>query len=162
MGDLTFRDATLADLPLIVQMYADDALGQIREDLSEPLAAAYAEAFNAIDSDPRQRLIVGEQDGEVVATLQLSFLPHVVLHGAERAQIEAVRVRSDRRGAGLGQELIGWAIEEAKARGCRLVQLTTNAERHDAQRFYRRLGFQPTHVGMKLTLPDPRAEPPPA
>lgn len=147
-----YRDATAADLGAIVAMYADDSLGQTRELPADPLPAVYLESFQQIDADPRHRLVVADDDGEIVGTLQLSFIPHLVLTGSERAQIEAVRVGSDRRGSGLGDALLRWAIEQARDRGCRLVQLTTNAERADAQRFYERLGFRPTHVGMKLEL----------
>lgn len=133
-------------------MYADDDLGSTREIVSDPPDGDYLEAFRQIDSDRRQRLVVVEDDGELVATLQLSFLPHLVLRGGQRAQIEAVRVRSDRRGSGLGEVVFRWAIDEAREQGCRLVQLTTNASRTDAHRFYERLGFEASHVGMKLTL----------
>jgi GNAT superfamily N-acetyltransferase len=150
--ELTFRDARPEDVPQIVRMYADDDLGRTREQPSEPLPAAYWAAFREISDDPRHRLVVVEDAGEVVATLQLSFIPHLVLVGTERAQIEAVRVRSDRRGAGLGEALFQWAIEAARRRGCGLVQLTTNADRPDARRFYEKLGFVASHVGMKLTL----------
>lgn len=152
MLDLTYRDATVDDLSVIVQMYADDDLGQTRERPSEPLTAEYLDAFRQIEVDPRHRLVVAEHSGEIVGTLQLSFLPHLVLVGGERAQIEAVRVRSDRRRDGFGEALFRWAIDQARLRGCRLIQLTTNADRADAQRFYERLGFRPTHVGMKLEL----------
>lgn len=152
MLDLTYRDATVDDLPVIVRMYADDDLGRTRERPSEPFAGEYLNALRQIDADPRHRLVVAEQNGDVVGTLQLSFLPHLVLVGGERAQIEAVRVRADRRGHGLGEALFRWAVEQARLRGCRLVQLTTNADRDDAQRFYERLGFRPTHVGMKMEL----------
>lgn len=152
MPDLAFRDATIDDLPLIVRMYADDDLGQGREDPSDPLPQAYVDGFREVEADPRTRIIVGEHDGEVVATMQLSFIPHVVLRGAERMQIEGVRVRSDHRAMGVGEALMEWAIDQARTRGCRLVQLTSNRNRVDAQRFYERLGFHPTHVGMKLDL----------
>jgi GNAT superfamily N-acetyltransferase len=154
MADLVFRDAVAADVARIVDMYADDVLGREREDSAPPLPDYYLAAFHDIDADPRQRLVVAESDGEVVGTLQLSFLPHLVLRGGERAQIEAVRVRRDQRRAGVGEALVRWAIDEARKRGCRLVQLTTNVERADAHRFYERLGFSATHVGMKLSLDD--------
>lgn len=157
VSDLTFRDATADDVPSIVRMYADDALGQTREDASKPVSERYLDAFREIDADPSHRLVVVVQDGDVVGTLQLSFLPHLVLRGGRRAQIEAVRVRSDRRGTGLGQAMFEWAIEQARHNGCRLVQLTTNADREDAHRFYTGLGFEPTHVGMKLVLDDGQA-----
>jgi GNAT superfamily N-acetyltransferase len=149
---LTFRDAELADVPRIVALYADDELGAARESPGEPLDEAYLRAFGEIDRDPRHRLIVVEQAGETVGTLQLSFLPQLAHRGGERAQIEAVRVRADRRGTGLGTEMFQWAIAQARSRGCRLVQLTTNAARRDAHRFYERLGFESSHVGMKLPL----------
>jgi GNAT superfamily N-acetyltransferase len=152
VADLVFRDAVVEDLPAIVAMYADDALGREREDFSDPLPDCYLVAFRDIESDPRQRLVVAELAGEAVGTLQLSFLPHLVLRGGERAQIEAVRVRADLRGAGVGGALVSWAIGEATKRGCRVVQLTTNVEREGAHRFYERLGFSATHVGMKLSL----------
>lgn len=152
VGDLTFRDATFDDLPFIVRMYADDSLGQYRESPTDPLPEAYLDEFSEIDADPRHRVVVVEEDGDVVGTLQLSFIPHLVLLGGERAQVEAVRVRSDRRGSRLGEAMIMWAVDQARIRGCRLVQLTTNADRDDARRFYERLGFEPTHVGMKLGL----------
>ena len=148
----TFRDARAEDVASIVRLYADDELGSTREVVSDPPEDGYLRAFRQIDDDPRQRLVVVEDAGELVATLQLSFLPHLVLRGGERAQIEAVRVRSDRRGSGLGEAVLRWAIEVARDRGCVLVQLTTNAGRPDARRFYERLGFAASHVGVKLSL----------
>ena len=146
------RDATERDLPSVVALYADDELGATRELPGEPLAAEYRRAFAAIQDDARTRLVVGEQDGEVVATLQLTWLPHLVRRGGERAQIEAVRVAAGQRGSGVGRELVRWAVEQARARGCALVQLTTDAARPDAHRFYESLGFTASHVGMKLPL----------
>ena len=152
MPSIQIRDATAADLADIVAMYADDGLGAAREQSVHPLPDAYLSAFHQLDADPSHRLVVAEAGGDVVGTLQLSFIPHLVLVGGQRAQIEAVRVRTDRRGSGLGREMIGWAIERARERGCVLVQLTTNARRRDAARFYESLGFEATHVGMKLDL----------
>jgi GNAT superfamily N-acetyltransferase len=154
MGDWhgLIRDAREQDVPAIVALYADDPLGASRERPGDPLDAAYWSAFEQITADPRHRLVVAEEAGEVVGTLQLSFIPHLVRIGAERAQIEAVRVRGSRRGSGLGRTLVRWAISEARQRGCALVQLTTDARRPDAHRFYESLGFEPTHLGLKLTL----------
>ena len=152
MPGLTFRDAAIADLPGIIAMYADDEVGRTREALSDPLPEAYLTAFRDIAEDPRHRLVVAEEDGEVVATLQLSFLPHLAMLGTQRAQVEAIRVRSDRRNQGVGQELMAWAIAQARANGCGIVQLTTMATRIDSHRFYERLGFVPSHIGMKLDL----------
>lgn len=149
---MIIRDATTDDLPAIVAMYADDEFGGGREEPGEPLADAYLRAFAAIQADTRSRLVVAELDGELVGTLQLLFLPHLVTLGGERAQIEGVRVTSGRRGSGLGHQLIGWAVEQARERGCTQVQLTSNAARTDARRFYGSLGFTATHVGLKLDL----------
>jgi GNAT superfamily N-acetyltransferase len=153
MATLTIRDATADDLPRIVAMYADDALGSGRESATDPLPDSYWRAFREIDADPRHRLVVAEDvDGEVVATLQLSYLPQLSHRGSERAQIDSVRVTSTRRGGGIGRTLMRWAIDEAAHRGCSTVQLTTNAQRHDAHRFYESLGFTASHVGMKRAL----------
>jgi GNAT superfamily N-acetyltransferase len=155
MAMLTFRDATADDLPRIVSMYADDDLGSGRESATDPLPDSYLRAFEQIDGDPRHRLIVAEDaghDGEVVATLQLSFLPQLSHRGFERAQIESVRVASTRRGGGIGSALMTWAIAAAQQRGCSTVQLTTNTKRQDAHRFYESLGFTASHVGMKRAL----------
>jgi GNAT superfamily N-acetyltransferase len=143
------RRATGDDLPALVALLADDPLGGTREgDELEPYRAAFAQ----IDADPAQLLVVVEADGEVVATLQLSFLPGLSRQGALRAQVEGVRVRADQRGRGTGAALLGWVVEEARSRGCAMVQLTTDASRTDAHRFYARLGFRPSHVGFKLAL----------
>jgi len=143
------RRAVAADVPAIVAMLADDPLGATRERPGDP---AYAEAFTGIDTDPRQMLIVAVAGGDVVGTMQLTFIPGLSRLGSTRALIEAVRVRSDQRGSGLGGELIHWAIDTARDRGAALVQLTTDASRKDAHRFYERLGFKATHVGMKLVF----------
>ncbi len=146
---ITIRRATAADVDPIVAMLADDPLGAAREKPGDP---AYLEAFEVIDADPHQFLAVADSGGEVVGTLQLTFTGGLSRLGMTRATVEAVRVRSDQRGGGLGEQLIRWAIDEARARGCGLVQLTTDASRVDAHRFYERLGFTASHVGMKLQL----------
>lgn len=144
-----FRRARAEDVAAIVAMLADDELGASRERPGDP---AYAAAFAAIDADPNQLLLVAEVDGEVVGTLQLSFLPGLSRLGAWRGQIEAVRVSRHQRSGGLGQRMVEFAIAEFRRRGCGLVQLTTDASREHARRFYERLGFTPSHVGMKLSL----------
>lgn len=149
---ITFRPATESDLPAIVAMLADDALGAAREDTSEPLAPGYRAAFAAIAADPNQMLVVGERDGAVVATMQLSFLPGLSHKGAWRGQVEAVRVAGALRGHGIGEAMMAWAIARCRDRGCRQVQLTTDKSRKAAHRFYERLGFKASHEGMKLVL----------
>lgn len=141
------------DLPTLVGLLADDVLGATREQLVDPLPQAYLDAFAAIGADPAHRLVVVEDGGEVVGMLQLSFIPGLTLQGGERAQVEGVHVAADRRSRGIGAHLVAWAVEQAERRGSRLVQLTTNVQRTDAHRFYERLGFVPSHVGMKLALP---------
>jgi len=153
---LTYRPATRADLPDLVRLLADDPLGQTRERATDPLPAAYESAFAAIDADPNNELIVVETaDGSVVATLQLTFIPGLSLMGGERLQIESVRVHPDWRSRGIGEQVFQWAIERGRARGCRLVQLTTNKARGDALRFYERLGFTASYEGLKLMLVPP-------
>lgn len=152
-GDgVAFRAAIRADLPALVAMLADDPLGATRERFEEPLPEAYAHAFAAIDADPWIELIVAEAKGEPVGCLQLTLVPGLSRRGSTRAQIEAVRVRADRRGRGLGHALVGHAIERARARGAALVEATSDKTRADAHRFWRDLGFANSHEGFKLAL----------
>ncbi|NJP68374.1 GNAT family N-acetyltransferase [Streptomyces spiramenti] len=144
------RPAGADDLPAIVAMLADDPLGATREDVDDP--APYRRAFEAITADPNQHLVVADDAGTVVGTLQLTVIPGLSRKGASRALIEAVRVREGHRGGGLGATMIGWAVDEARRQGCVLVQLTSDAAREDAHRFYERLGFVASHVGFKLAL----------
>jgi ribosomal protein S18 acetylase RimI-like enzyme len=148
-----FREARREDLAAIVQLLANDSLGTWRESLDDgAFPDAYARAFDAIAADPRNVIIVGDRDGEVVACLQLTFIPGLTYTGGERAQIEGVRVDASLRGGGVGKALIGYAISLARQRGCVLVQLTTDKRRPDALAFYRSLGFTASHEGMKLAL----------
>lgn len=152
MNQLTYRLATEADLIAIVRMLADDKLGTTRENFQVPLPEAYQQAFERISSDPNQELTVVEQNGEVIATFQMTFIPYLTYQGGIRAQIEAVRVRFDQRGQGLGTEIFQYAIERAKQRGAHLLQLTTDKKRPEALKFYESLGFVASHEGMKRTL----------
>jgi len=152
MSELVFRRARREDLPVIVRMLADDDLGSQRERLEEPLPESYYNAFDEIEKDSNHELIVTEMDGVVVGTLHLMFLPSISYQGELRAQVESVRVDEKLRGQGIGSEMMKWAIERAKARGAHLVQLTSHKSREDAHRFYERLGFTKSHVGMKLSL----------
>ncbi|UUV29838.1 GNAT family N-acetyltransferase [Amycolatopsis roodepoortensis] len=145
---MIIREARREDVAAIVGMLADDQIGSTR-DSAEDLAP-YLAAFEQIDADPAHLLIVADDDGEAVGTLQLSIIPGLARKGALRGQIEAVRVRTSHRGSGLGGELMRWAIDESRRRGCALVQLTSDVKREDAHRFYERLGFEATHTGFKL------------
>lgn len=150
MSELTLRDARRDEVPLIIRMLADDALGAARERLEEP--QIYLDAFDRLAADPNNRLLVAEQDGEIVGTLQLTFLHGLSRQGATRALIEAVRVNAPWRGKGVGRRMIEAAIDMARAEGCAMVQLTTDKSRKDAHRFYESLGFVASHEGMKLAL----------
>ena len=150
--DVIFRLATRADLPSIVRMLADDELGSQRERVEDPLPESYYSAFEQINQDPNHELIVAERNRQVVGTLHLMFLPSVSFQGGLRAQVESVRVDTLFQSQGIGSEMMKWAMERAKQRGAHVVQLTTHKSRLDAHRFYERLGFKGSHLGMKLNL----------
>jgi ribosomal protein S18 acetylase RimI-like enzyme len=147
---ITIRRAHRDDVRIIVAMLADDPLGSGRERIEDPLPPSYLRAFEAVERDPNIQLVVAEQGGAVVGCLQLCILPGLSSQGASRALIEDVRVASHCRSRGIGEQLAQWAVAQARARECRLVELLTHNTRVDAQRFYKRLGFQPSHVGMTL------------
>ncbi len=148
---MKFRKAKKEDLTVIIGMLANDKLGKLREDFTEPLSEKYLNAFDKIDQDPNQNLIVVENDQEeVIGTLQLTFIQYLTYQGGIRAQIEAVRVREDQRGRGLGERIFQWAIEKSKAEGAHLLQLTSDKKRPDALRFYEKLGFKASHEGFKM------------
>lgn len=150
---MKFRKATISDVPAIVEMIADDKLGKTREDFKIPLPDKYYDAYKNINTDSNQELIVVENDKlEVVGTMQLSFIQYLTYQGGIRAQIEAVRIRKDQRGTGLGTKMFEWAIQRAKERNAHLLQLTTDKKRPDAIRFYESLGFKASHEGMKMHL----------
>lgn len=150
---LTIRAALASDLPHIVHLLSDDPLGALRENPSDPLPGSYHRAFEAIEQDDNNELIVIEgATGVPVGVLQLTFTPYMTHQGAWRATIEGVRVDRDSRGRGLGGQLVAWAISRAQDRGCDLVQLTTDRQRPKAIRFYESMGFVASHVGMKLKL----------
>ncbi|OHV77400.1 GNAT family N-acetyltransferase [Rhizobium sp. LCM 4573] len=150
----SFRKARHDDLPAIIGLLADDALGQSREVVSDPVDARYEQAFAAIEADANQLLVVAVDGNDgVVGCLQLSFIPGLSRTGMWRGQIESVRIASSQRGGGLGSALIEWAVERAAERGCGLVQLTSDKARPDAIRFYEKLGFVASHEGLKRNLP---------
>ncbi|MBN8192097.1 GNAT family N-acetyltransferase [Bacillus sp. NTK074B] len=149
---LHLREATEKDVDCIVEMLADDVLGKQRERYEQPLSQSYLQAFKAIDMDPNNELVVACAGDEVVGVQQITFTPYLTHQGGWRATIEGVRTSASVRGEGVGTKMIQWAIARAEKRGCHLIQLTTDKQRPDALRFYERLGFKPTHEGLKLKL----------
>jgi ribosomal protein S18 acetylase RimI-like enzyme len=147
---VSIRRARRDDVAAMIAMLADDHLGRARERLEDPLPASYYEAFARVDNNPNLQLVVAESEGRVVGCLQLAILPGISSQGGIRGLLEDVRVASDCRGLGIGEQLVQWAVREAKARGCNLVELLTHQSRVDAQRFYKRLGFAASHVGMTV------------
>jgi ribosomal protein S18 acetylase RimI-like enzyme len=151
ISSITIRRARREDVRVIVTMLADDPLGSARERIEEPLPPCYFRAFEAVDRDSNIQLVVAEGgDGAVVGCLQLCILPGLSSQGASRALIEDVRVASHCRSRGIGEQMVQWAVAEARAKGCKLVELLTHNTRVDAQRFYVRLGFAPSHLGMTV------------
>lgn len=155
MSDLLYRDARLEDVPtILILSNAGDARGPDTPPL-DPASLTdprYRAAFDAIAADPNHRLIVVESDGEIVGTLQISFLPGLPRFGMKRGILENVHIRTDQRGQGFGSQMVQWAVERCREAACGMVQLTSNKVRLDAHRFYRKLGFEQTHEGFKLFL----------
>jgi len=149
---LSFRLACTEDFSELVRMLADDPLGSRREAWSTPVADDYAAAFAAIEADLNNELVVAVIDEVIVGMLQITFIPYLTYQGRWRALIEGVRISSGVRSQGVGAAMLQWAIERARFRNCVMVQLTTDRAREDALRFYERLGFVPSHHGMKLHL----------
>lgn len=149
---MIFRTATEDDLIAMVHMLADDVLGALREDASLPLSAGYTKAFQQIQNDSNNEMVVAEQAGQIIAMMQLTYIPHLISQGTWRCLIEGVRVHSSCRGQGVGKVFFAWAIERAKQRGCHWVQLTSDKQRPEAIRFYQSLGFDASHEGFKLKL----------
>ena len=149
----SIRKAKREDVPAIVSMLAQDKLGAKRERFKDPLPDDYYNAFQTIQNDSNQNLVVlVDEKDEVIGTLQLTLIPYLTYQGGIRAQIEAVRIRSDQRGKGMGALLFGWAINTAREKGAHVVQLTTDKQRPEALHFYEKLGFVASHEGMKLHL----------
>ncbi|MHB8272184.1 GNAT family N-acetyltransferase [Bradyrhizobium sp.] len=151
VSQIRIRPALSGDVAAIVAMLADDALGRGRERVADPLPPSYVQAFERVERDPNIQLVVAEgEGGEVIGCLQLCILPGLSSQGASRGLIEDVRVASRYRSRGIGEQLVQWAVAEAQSKGCKLVELLTHNTRIDAQRFYKRLGFQASHVGMTI------------
>lgn len=152
MSDITFRTARRDDLPAIVALLADDDVNGHREKPGEPLVRGYLAAFAAIVGDANNALFVGEQDGVVIATAQLTFVPTLVAQGTTRAIVEGVRVSSHVRSQGLGEKMLRFCEDIARQHGCGSIQLTTSMARVDAHRFYDRIGYEHSHKGFKRSL----------
>ena len=149
---LTFREAVEKDLPLLVEMLADDELGSQREDTSNPLNPSYLSAFKSIVADPNNELIVVEKDGNLIGMLQLTFIPYLTHKGSWRCLVEGVRIQKNFRGEGIGTRVFEWVIQYARGKGVSILQLTSDKQRPDSIRFYEDLGFKSTHEGLKLKL----------
>lgn len=149
---LSFREAKKTDLEKIVQLLSDDIAGRQREIVSNPAAQEYQKAFDAIEKDPNNILVVGVIKNEIVAATQITIIPSLTLRGTFRAQVEGVRVSSALRNQGIGKQLMNHSMELARKHGCGLIQLTTNKWREDAIGFYKSLGFETTHEGMRREL----------
>ena len=149
-SEVIFRTARESDLDSIIALLSDDELGRTRENIAPEARPRYVSAFQAIAADPHNELIVAELAGHVVGCLQLTFLTGLTYQGSTRAQIEGVRVASHLRGQSIGRKLFSFTLERARDKGAILVQLTTASGRDDTVRFYKKLGFEDSHIGMKL------------
>ena len=149
---LTFRRAVEADLPFIVKLLTEDAVRVTDDRPDEPFHPRYVAALRELEADPNQMMMVAMLDGETVGTIQLTFIPGISGLGTKRCLVEAVHISPAHRSKGLGSEMIRWSIEQARERGCGMVQLTSNKKRLDAHRFYERLGFLKSHEGFKYYL----------
>ncbi len=145
---ITWREAACADVPDLMALLEDGWIGLT----TAPDLAAMQAAFDAMQAAGNTRAYVGEAAGEIVATYQLSILTGFSLTAPTRAMIEAVRVRGDLRGQGIGAALMEDAEARAQAAGARMMQLTSNASRKDAHRFYQQLGYEQSHAGFKKVL----------
>ena len=150
---MTIRKATRNDIPSIVKMLTEDPISATRETYADPLPESYYKAFEIIDQDPSQELVVVEETpDDIIGTLQLTHIQYLLYKGGIRTLVEGVHIRKDQRGKKIGEKLLTWAINRAKEKGAHIVQLTSDNRRADAIRFYERLGFKDSHAGMKLHL----------
>jgi GNAT superfamily N-acetyltransferase len=153
MADLTYRPATLADLPFMVGLIAADDVSAAQMDSgTDPNNTGYTAAMQAIAADPNQELYIVELAGNAIGTFQLTFLPGIMRQGMWRGLVESVHVTPSHRNHGYGKQMMRWAVERCRTHGCGMVQLTSNKQRLDAHRFYRTLGFEQSHEGFKIYL----------
>lgn len=149
---LTYRKAVEADLPFIVKLLTDDAVRATDDRPDEPFHPRYVASLRELETDPNQMMMLAMLGDETVGTIQLTFIPGISGLGTKRCLVEAVHIAPTHRSKGLGSQMIQWAIEQARQRGCGMVQLTSNKKRLDAHRFYERLGFLKSHEGFKYYL----------
>ena len=147
---MLIRDACPDDLADVLRLLQEDTIREVSEDLSD--LGPYAAALGEIIKGPHSTVLVGEVDGEVVATAQVTWLRRLMYAGGLVCQVESLRVASCHRNKGLGAELMRWIIADARRRGCARMELTSNAQRVEARHFYERMGFRASHVGLKLYL----------
>jgi GNAT superfamily N-acetyltransferase len=152
MSGLRIREARAGDLEAIVRLHEEDSLGQHRDCWTLETRPAYEAAFAEIAASPGNTLYVAEEGGIVVGTFQLTFIPNLTGRGALRVKVESVKVAAARRSQGIGARMMAFAEEEARRRGARLLELTSNKARTDAHRFYERAGYVRTHEGFKKKL----------
>jgi ribosomal protein S18 acetylase RimI-like enzyme len=150
--NLSYRKAVFSDLRSILDLYIQDELGGSREQLSQDLNSRYIDAFDLIDKDPNQFLMVVILGTEIVGTCHLTIMPSLTLVGSTRMQVEAVRVAEKYRGQKIGEWMLQIVIQYAKSRDASIIQLTTNKSRPRAKKFYESIGFDASHEGMKLYL----------
>jgi ribosomal protein S18 acetylase RimI-like enzyme len=146
---IRWREARRADVPAIAALLVEDALGSARE--TDDMTPYYA-AFDAMQMEWGNEIIVGEADGQIVATYQLTFITGLSLRASKRAQVESVRVTARLRSEGVGGAMMRDAEMRAVHAGCSLIQLTADKTREGAHRFYERAGFVPSHLGFKKRL----------
>lgn len=151
---MVFRKATKIDVPEIVKILAEDKLGKLRENYQEPLPQNYYNAFETINSDKNQELMVvfSEDNSSIIATFQLTIIPYLSYNGRSRALLENVMVQKNHQGKGIGKQIIDWCILKAKEKNAHVLQLTSDKQRPQAIKFYEKFGFKASHEGMKLHL----------
>lgn len=150
---MKLRKAKREELFQLIEMYFDDVLGQTRETISIPLDDSYIKAFEIIDSDPNQDLLVlVDKNDLILGTIQITYIQYLNRHGSKRAVFESVRIHKSHRGKGLGETMFNLAIQRVKDNNVSVIQLTSDKQRTDALRFYKKIGFSATHEGFKMTL----------
>ncbi|MEP3439454.1 MAG: GNAT family N-acetyltransferase [Hoeflea sp.] len=149
---IEIRLADRGDVAAIAAMFAQDTLGGHGDSADPAELPLYLAAFDRIATSPNDALYVAVRDGEVVGTFQTTLITSLTGKGASSLTIEAVHTRTDMRGLGIGQSMVNHAIAQGRDQGARLVQLMSNAVRHDAHRFYQNLGFTRSHAGFKMKL----------